>query len=538
MIKKITFMKMKSLIPNELLELNFSKHINVILGPKGGGKSTLFDLLAGLKKGYLPTNATDALESFNLKFIQAEKFNGELISFNQLDKKKDKEKRKDFELRNDIIFQDDPIKKDINKAAEIDEEKYNHIKEVFQNNNKEITALIDKIENFYDKINFIVDKSSSNDINWTNTFLFKDMDIELNIIGQANYNNVDIKLQLQKEKNTLKTLIEKYKDDLMFAKNFFANNRFNVVYNDETFNNELVIEMTSLMEQYLKILKILMKRNEQISRIENIVLIFDKVYKKKMDEIKNENFAEQGLKTYDKESKDFFRLFAKNIFYLKKDFDKLTNQDVYIDIDDQPKECKLLSYKLKNHIKISEDLITDILKVVLHTPRSSKDVSKWILENMKDSKSKKAFNREKIINKLSSSLKDEVIVLANGQEYDKMSLGQRSIYGIKYKFNKSIDEDIFLDQPEDNLDNNTIATNVLDLINKKENNQVFIVTHNANIGILSKPEKVIVADLNNPNCLYSECKLQKIDSTDSESTIFLEGGLKFLEERYKIVKGE
>ena len=34
------------------------------------------------------------------------------------------------------------------------------------------------------------------------------------------------------------------------------------------------------------------------------------------------------------------------------------------------------------------------------------------------------------------------------KEYEVLSLGQKSIYDLKYKFNKSINEDLYLDQPE------------------------------------------------------------------------------------------
>lgn len=118
-------------------------------------------------------------------------------------------------------------------------------------------------------------------------------------------------------------------------------------------------------------------------------------------------------------------------------------------------------------------------------------------------------------------------------------MGQRSIYGIKYKLKRSYNQDLFLDQPEDNLDNNTIATTILDLIKERKEQQVFIVTHNANIGILSNPEKVIVADLNNKLNPYQEGAIS-IDkqNNDTTTTFYLEGGFKYLEARYIKAKGD
>ena len=116
MIKQIIFKKTNSLIPEELL-INFDEKINIIIGPKGGGKSTLFDLLASIKVGYIPKNVIDALKDFGLEFGKAVKFNNEVINFNQLSKKTKKEMLLDFGNRDDVIFQDDPMKKNKNNLT-------------------------------------------------------------------------------------------------------------------------------------------------------------------------------------------------------------------------------------------------------------------------------------------------------------------------------------------------------------------------------------------------------------------------------------
>ncbi|WP_144029788.1 TrlF family AAA-like ATPase [Paenibacillus sp. BGI2013] len=54
---------------------------------------------------------------------------------------------------------------------------------------------------------------------------------------------------------------------------------------------------------------------------------------------------------------------------------------------------------------------------------------------------------------------------------------------------------ILIDQPEDNLDNRTIYTELNEFIkNKKINRQIIIVTHNANLVVLTDAEQVIVAN--------------------------------------------
>ncbi len=124
---------------------------------------------------------------------------------------------------------------------------------------------------------------------------------------------------------------------------------------------------------------------------------------------------------------------------------------------------------------------------------------------------------------------------ADGDDYESLSLGQRSIFGIKYKYNRSLNEDLFLDQPEDNLDNHTIATDIIDMIkNKPSDCQIFIVTHNANIGILTNCKNVIVANLASEENKY-QCGELVMHNDELAASYFLEGGNKQLSDRYDII---
>lgn len=178
--------------------------------------------------------------------------------------------------------------------------------------------------------------------------------------------------------------------------------------------------------------------------------------------------------------------------------------------------------------------------MVFHSPgNSQEDVYKWL--HSLSTKGIKEFDENKIKNCISKALKEQTKIFVDfgeqQRDYESLSLGQKSIYGLKHKFNLSINDDLFLDQPEDNLDNNTIATEILDLLTKKNNNQVFIVTHNANIGILSNPNQVIVANLNNEDEPYKMLTIDKVKN--SQSANYLEGGKEYLSRRYeKIIKNK
>ena len=150
MIKELIFKKTDD-FNSQPITLNFSEHINVIIGPKGGGKSTLFDLLAGLKNNYISNTVIDALKEYGLKFEKAIKFSNEEILASQLTKKKNKEKIADYETRNDVIYQDDLIKKNLTSAKEIEDNKFNYIKtQVYQSTN--VINFISKIKKLHESM--------------------------------------------------------------------------------------------------------------------------------------------------------------------------------------------------------------------------------------------------------------------------------------------------------------------------------------------------------------------------------------------------
>lgn len=96
---------------------------------------------------------------------------------------------------------------------------------------------------------------------------------------------------------------------------------------------------------------------------------------------------------------------------------------------------------------------------------------------------------------------------------------------------------ILLDQPEDDLDNNTIAEVLVPLIKEvASNRQVILVTHNANLVVLTDADEVIVAERNDSdfNVKYHHGPLENDDIKNSITTL-LEGGkdaFKLREKRY------
>ena len=104
------------------------------------------------------------------------------------------------------------------------------------------------------------------------------------------------------------------------------------------------------------------------------------------------------------------------------------------------------------------------------------------------------------------------------------SLGQRATALILFLLAQKETDVLIIDQPEDDLDNQTIYEDVIKAIKSLKGKMQFIfATHNANIPVLGDSEKII-------SCKYSESKIEisdgTIDSHDTQKQIItiMEGG--------------
>ncbi len=539
MIKQIIFKSTKTLVPT-LITVDLSEGVNVIIGPKGGGKSTLFDLIAGLKNNYISDNVVKALETYNLKFEKAIKFSNEEILLSQLSKKSKKAKEEDYRDRNDVIYQDDQIKKDLTSLKEIERNKFEYIKKQVAISDN-VSNLILEIKNLYYSMNKLWDyfKNEIVNINWTNTFKMNELKNEdkLNIITKLDYKENQIANLIDDEIRECKNLslsIEEFNNKLNRIKSVEKDN----IIKDDKFNETLLKNIDTSLKSNAQINLLINDRLKLLLKIKDLTKLFANSYRKVIDNIKKVNFASSGLKSYEIQAKNHFKNLATDVFKAINNFEKLSSNEVILNIENVVNEEDNLFFNIPNNLKLKEESLVKILGIVFYSPGSYlSDVSKW-LKTMTE-KGVKEFDEDKLINCISRVIEDEVKVLVNfgdeKRDYESLSLGQKSIYGLKYKFNKSINDNLYLDQPEDNLDNNTIASEILPMIKQKDNQQVIIVTHNANIGILSNPKKIIVADLNNEKEPYKVAEIGQI--MKDQSALYLEGGTEYLNQRFNKIIG-
>lgn len=102
---------------------------------------------------------------------------------------------------------------------------------------------------------------------------------------------------------------------------------------------------------------------------------------------------------------------------------------------------------------------------------------------------------------LTFKVENKIVIQYNGKSLDKHSLGQRASALILFLLAQKENDVLIIDQPEDDLDNQTIYDEVIKELKKIKGNMQFIFyTHNANIPVLGDSEKVV-------SCSHDEKKI-------------------------------
>lgn len=146
--------------------------------------------------------------------------------------------------------------------------------------------------------------------------------------------------------------------------------------------------------------------------------------------------------------------------------------------------------------------------------------------------------REKFSNSLSSLLTyqvpNKIEIYYKRKELKKHSLGQRASALIIFILTQKENDIIIIDQPEDDLDNQTIYNEVIKEIVKLKNITQFIfATHNANIPVLGDCEQVIVCDYEE-NKIHVECGSIDKHEIQKEIIAIMEGGQNAFTKRKEI----
>ena len=120
---------------------------------------------------------------------------------------------------------------------------------------------------------------------------------------------------------------------------------------------------------------------------------------------------------------------------------------------------------------------------------------------------------------------NKVSIKYKGKPLSRHSLGQRASALILFLLAQRDTDVLIIDQPEDDLDNQTIYEEVIkEIVTLKSHMQFIFATHNANIPVLGESEKVIACDFEDNSSI--DLKEGSIDTPDIQKAIvrIMEGG--------------
>jgi chromosome segregation protein len=463
-------------------------------------------------------------------------FENDLISKLIGDKTKDIEqkietKKQEIRIQLENIKKYDNLenkKEEVNQKIEelnlkIEEFKKHNIEEKlkkqieFDKDNSNFTNIIKDLQDFRNDVNSFLSsyedgKFFDNLKNYQSTEnqdIFKEL---YKIIDMSKQNFLDISNQLKQLLDSFKninavntTFKDRYK---AFNDEFLKIQReINLPNNlraDDFINYTKMLNSQKLMKNEIE--KLSEKKSENDNNLKKLLSELNELYREEFkiidEEVQKINESQESIsiKSEFKANKNEFDKFLRNIFggsgLMKNDYDMLTSN--YVD-----------------PIAIYEDF-----------------------ENISLGGNKLLLFRERFKDSLASMLTykvpNKIDIFYNGKELAKHSLGQRASALIIFILTQKDNDVIIIDQPEDDLDNQTIYKEVIkELIKLKSKTQFIFATHNANIPVLGDCEQIVVCD-------YEEKKINiemgSIDNHNIQQKIIniMEGGKDAFNKRREI----
>lgn len=135
---------------------------------------------------------------------------------------------------------------------------------------------------------------------------------------------------------------------------------------------------------------------------------------------------------------------------------------------------------------------------------------------------------------LNRQVENKVDIYYHGKLLRQHSIGQRASALILFILTQDDNDIIFIDQPEDDLDNKVIYDEVITAIAQKKTYMQFIfATHNANIPVLGDSERVLVVEFQESRIDVAQGNID-LDSTHKQIVDIMEGGKEAFDKRQLI----
>jgi len=138
---------------------------------------------------------------------------------------------------------------------------------------------------------------------------------------------------------------------------------------------------------------------------------------------------------------------------------------------------------------------------------------------------------------LTFKVDNQIIIQYDGKPLDKHSLGQRASALILFLLAQKENDILIIDQPEDDLDNQTIYDEVIKELKKIKGNMQFIfATHNANIPVLGDSEMIVACQYADGNEIQIEMGGIDYPVIQEKIVHIMEGGKEAFDRRKNIYK--
>lgn len=463
-------------------KIEFSTYLNCIIGGRSSGKSLLLALI-GKAVGERTNNHIDQsqMEDYNKFMLRYKKYiDNSIIKLLRAD-------GTDYDGKIDIYLQDSIIKRfesnDTTLLASDFKEEFNETNseslEIFKVN------LINEVKLFID----LIDKLS----------------IEKKTLKSRG--NVITSLQLPSISNNFivytdqaNSKYEKIKNDannlqLMYNQILSIENNYSDTLNN---NSEIKTALQTLIDIVnLKLLNSLNTSNEFNSILEIINSINLDLNQQYDQSTKQFSINRQGILSLTIEIITAIKTNA----HLRDVMSKITS----ISEIERSSQNIVGNYKfvVKYSSKITSAILISILNDFRVTAYGSDSlesfVETYVTEDKKWSHSRTSENiKHKIEEEINKHIKKEYQIYEEEELINEMSEGRKASVFIDILLNKDHNQfPIIIDQPEDNMDNQDITRRLVDsLRNRKNNRQIFVVTHNPNVLINGDAENVIIANKN------------------------------------------
>ncbi|HED06371.1 MAG TPA: histidinol-phosphatase [Ignavibacteria bacterium] len=568
-------------------ETNFSPELNNFIGIRGSGKSSVLEILRYTLGISLGNQASDK-DYKNGLIQHVLKSGGKVIVTVVNEHKKEYRIEKIYGQKEDIyddnrrvdapsvdtVFQK-PVyfgQKDLsNKNIDFEADLVKKlIGNKLENIQSQINQKIDEIENIvsaFKKLDNLDELKreiiASKDKTEFQLKIYKEKGIEDKLHQQRTFDLDETKLKeslskILKFKNELELLINDY--TIFFNKTVFKSQEnkkifseadnlfkqisleFNKLNKIESNIAEYVIVFTSISNKLKEKKESLKEEFAKIKREINIPNLnpddFLKLNKQietsklKLVEIdKSENKRNEYKISLNNKISELNNLWHKEFHILEKEVKRINEYDssLSISVEYKGRKDKFLE-KLQQIFKGSgirgatyatiESLYKDFVEIYrdLVNLDSKLNISESLLTEFK-----KRFT-DNMLDLITYRVEDKFTIKYNGKPLKDHSLGQRATALILFLLAQKETNVLIIDQPEDDLDNQTIYEDVIKAIKSLKGEMQFIfATHNANIPVLGDSEKII-------SCKYFEDKIElqsgTIDNPETQKQIvtIMEGG--------------